>query len=96
MMPPMSPLSITIVALLAAIIVAVLIGAWYHDFRMEYFRVNVKPGQMVTYYRLYYSRTEQDSEYGKGIVYRVEEDDVVVIKPDMSKITVHRKDLYPA
>lgn len=91
----MSVLSIVLLALVVILLVGAVAGAWYHDYRLERFRANLRTGQLVTYFRLYYSRTEEDAEYGNGIICRFDEHEVVVIRPDMSKITVRRTDLYP-
>lgn len=92
----MKSAAIVICALVTAILVAIFIAAWINDIRMQYFRANIKSGQLVAFCRMYYSRTEDESEYGNGIVYSIDDDEVVVIKQDMSKIRLQRNELFPA
>jgi hypothetical protein len=45
----MGTVSILIIAVLVAVLLAALVLAWQHDVRAERFRANLEPGQRIVY-----------------------------------------------
>lgn len=78
--------------------IAMVVYTWRKEKQLERFRSNLQPGQLVRYFKVYYSRTEDNADYGTGVIEAIDRYDVITIlrADSLKRLNVERKEIYPA